>query len=172
MNAITVPDESVLFGTSIEPETNRRLQLAVSTRHHNRFLAEQMLWEARAEDPGCLPVYFALYKFYANVKRLADAERAARLALAMAAWQGGFPADWTALGASASRFDPYASEAGRYYLHSLKALAFVRLRRGATAEAGEILLHLQRLDPEDRSGASVIRALAESCGANLERPSP
>jgi hypothetical protein len=55
----------------------------------------------------------------------------------------------------------YANEISLFYLYTLKALAFVKLRLHQDAEAHVILTLLQDLDPEDRCGASVIRSLAE-----------
>lgn len=168
MEAVVYFEEPVLFGTSILPATNNRLQYAVAARHRDNSEAENLLWEARAEDPTCLPVYFALYKFYANSKKLDRAERAARLALAESARQAGTPADWEKL--DASRHKLYASEAGLFYLFSLKALGFIKLRRQHFEEAGVILSHLTRLDPEDRCGGSVVRGLAESVGVEILEP--
>lgn len=164
MNAVTTFEDSVLFGASVLPATNSRLQYAVAARHRDASEAENVLWEARAEDPTCLPVYFALYKFYANSKKLDRAERAARLALAESARQAGMLADWEKLSQDPRRYNLYASEAGLFYLFSLKALAFIKLRRRHLEDAGRILGHLARLDPEDRSGGSVVRGLAESVG--------
>jgi hypothetical protein len=162
MNAVLFAEERVSFGPGIPREVNRRLQMAVEARHRSRFEAERLLWEARAEDPACLPVYFALYKFYANARKFEAAERAAYLGLGEAARQGGFPADWTALSQQPEAWRLYDRAAGLFYLFSLKALSFIKLRQGHHLEAANLLRHLQRLDPEDRSGGSVIRALAES----------
>ena len=168
MNAIAYFDEPVLFGTSVLPATNNRLQYAVAARHRDNSEAENILWEARAEDPTCLPVYFALYKFYANCKKLDRAELAARLALAESARQAGTPAAWEKL--NPGRHKLYASEAGLFYLFSLKALGFIKLRRRHWEEAGVILSHLARLDPEDRCGGSVVCGLAESVGIEILEP--
>lgn len=162
--------EPMVFGVAVDPDTSRRLQHAVMTRRRSRCEAERLLWEARAEDPACLPIYFALYNFYANARRLSDAVRASRLAIVEAARQGGFPSDWEKLNLGPSggqQVDLYASEAGLYYLLSLKALAYIKLRQKQTAAATAILKHLMRLDREDRSGGSVIRALAESVSPTL-----
>ena len=160
----------MLFGSSILPATNSRLQYAVAARHRDNSVAENVLWEARSEDPTCLPVYFALYKFYANSNKLGRAERAARLALAESSRQAGVPADWERLSQEPRRWNLYASEAGLFYLFSLKALGFIKLRRQQWGEAGAILDHLARLDPEDRSGGSVVQSLAESVGVALLEP--
>lgn len=158
MSTVAVLDETVSFGPAVAPEINLRLQMAVQARTRDPQEAERLLWEAQRKDPACLPVYFAMYKFYANAKRFEEAQNAARLALAEAARQAGFSADWAAL-----TDEPlYESEAGLFYLFSLKALSFITLRRGSKDEATTLLAHLHRLDPEDRSGGSVIRALAES----------
>lgn len=168
MNAVSYFDEPVLFGPHVSSATNGRLQYAVAARHRDNSEAENVLWEARAEDPTCLPVYFALYKFYANSKKLDRAERAARLALAESSRQAGISAGWDKLDPVRDRL--YASEAGLFYLFSLKALGFIKLRRQHFEEAGEILQHLARLDPEDRCGGSVVRGLAESVGIEFVEP--
>jgi len=160
MSAVAFPEERVMFGPGVPPAVNRHLQNAVAARTRNRYEAERLLWEARAEDPSYLPVYFALYKFYATSKKLVAAERAALLALAEAARRGGFSSDWATLSLPPQSL--YDTEAGLFYLFSLKALSFIKLRQGYQSEAADLLFHLQRLDPEDRSGGSVIRALAQS----------
>jgi hypothetical protein len=164
MNAVAYFDEPVFFGKSVLPATNSRLQYAVAARHRDNTEAENVLWEARAEDPTCLPVYFALYKFYANSKKLDRAERAARLAIAEAARQAGISSDWQKVADGRAL---YASEAGLFYLFSLKALGFIKLRRGRLQEAGAVLRHLARLDPDDMSGGSVVMGLAESVGVDV-----
>ncbi len=160
-------EDAIVFGTQLMPATNSRLQYSVAARHHDNSEAENILWQARAEDPTCLPVYFALYKFYFNCKRLDRAERAARLALAESARQAGLLADWEKLSRDPRGRELYGSEAGLFYLFSLKALAFIKLRRRHLDEARAILDSLSLLDPEDRSGGSVIRSLAISVGVEL-----
>jgi hypothetical protein len=86
--------------------------------------------EAYALDPECLPVYFARYKFFFYKSRLADAEQVARQALETAALQAGFPTDWNVLEPDSADWADFRGPA-HFYLFSLKALAFIRLRRGA-----------------------------------------
>ena len=124
--------------------------------------AERLFLEAQREDPECLPAFFALYKFYFNTVQFEKAEDTARRALAEAARQGGFTADWTQLGRSVLRES--ASRAGddpaHFFCFTLMALAFITLRQGYTADAKAILAKLDELDPEDTVGGSVIRTLA------------
>jgi len=146
------------FGGTAPPEIDRRLRDAA---YVDATRAESLLLDAQRLDPECLPVYFALYKFYFYRSRLADAERTALRALETAARQGGFGADWKTLMPDAADWADACSPA-HFYLFSLKALAFIRLRSGATQEARAILTKLAELDPHDMVGGSVIRSLASA----------
>jgi len=158
-------EESVSFGGGLPEFAERRLQEAVSLRISHPDKAEALLLEARERAGHCFPTHFALYKFYANRKELAKAEAAARAALVEAARQGGFTPDWRALPATSAGGALYASEPALFYLFSLKALAFISLRRTKLEQSVEILDVLSVLDPEDRVGASVTRSLLESVAA-------
>jgi len=124
-------------------------------------LAETLLWQAQREAPESLPVYFSLYKFYFYKGNLEQAEVAARMALLAAAVKGGFNADWRSLQVDSADWRDYAA-AAHFYLFSLKALAFIRLRLGDTAESSAILSKMLELDPDDSVGASVIRSISSS----------
>lgn len=123
-------------------------------------LAETLLWQAQRMDADALPVYFSLYKFYFYKRDLENAELSARLALVVAARAGGFAADWQVLLPDSTDWSDYASPA-HFYLFTMKALAFIRLRRGDADESSRILAKLAELDPRDSVGASVIRSIAE-----------
>jgi len=110
----------------------------------NTERAEFLLCTAQALAPECLPVYFALYKFYFYKRMLPQAEEVALHALEIAARQGGFSPDW-------ARLDAHSTD---------KALAFIRLRLGRSEDSHALLAKLQELDPLDTVGASVIRDLA------------
>jgi hypothetical protein len=158
-----VQEATLRFGGIAPPEIDRRLRDAAAA-YADTARAEGLLHEAQALDPDCLPVYFALYKFYFYKSRLADAERGARAALATAARLGRFPADWATLTPAAADWADVRGPA-HFYLFSLKALAFIRLRRGAGDEARALLAKLAELDPRDSVGASVIGALVAGSGA-------
>jgi hypothetical protein len=121
--------------------------------------AEFLMWTALKADPQCLGSYFSLYKFYFYKRMLTEAEGVARLALETAAGQGGFDPDWTRLDASSSDWRRVDAPQ-HFYLFTLKALAFIRLRLGYAEESRALLAKLQELDPLDTVGASVIRDLA------------
>ncbi len=146
------------FTAEAAPEVTALLAEAAAA-HGDGARAETLLKAARHADPQCLTVYFALYKFYFYRGRLLEAERAALDGLAEAAAQGSFADDWNHLQAGSTDWTQ-ATGPARFYLFSLKALAFIRLRSGRTAEATAILARLAELDPTDQVGGSVIRSLA------------
>ncbi len=129
--------------------------------YSNTSDAESKLLEAKQRAPGSLAVYFSLYKLYFYKKRLVDAERIAREALIESASQGGFPPAWEDLLPESA---DWSAEAAHFYLFSLKALAFMRLRQWDKLECERILDKLKVLDYGDSVGSSVIREIAQ--GAN------
>lgn len=162
MAGVAFLEERVLFSPDVPEAVNKLLQMAVAASHADKPLAEKYFQQAQQLDPACLQTYFALYKFYFYQGRLAEAEREALAALAESARQGGFPADYRQLAAEAEQWDMYASDVCLFYLYSLKALGFIRLRRQLEDEARLVLAVLRQLDPLDRSGGSVIMHLAEA----------
>ncbi len=128
-------------------------------KRHERI--ESLLLDALERDAECLPAYFALYKFYFYSRRLTDAERVVLSALEAAARQARMPADWSLLSPESAEWHDTAGPA-HFYLFSLKALAFIRLRLGRRGEASALLEKLAELDSCDSVGASVIRSLASA----------
>lgn len=126
--------------------------------------AEYLLWRAQVAEPDCLHVYFTLYKFYFNHKRLGDAERATYLALDAAARLANIAADWRMQAISACDWSK-ANSPQHFYLFSLKALAFIRLRQLRADDAALILAKLREIDPADSVGHSVIDAYAMGAAA-------
>jgi len=149
-----IPEHSP-FAREVPPVIAKLLQDAAYAQTHH---AEAILWSAQVIDPGCLPVYFSLYKFYFYKGHLEMAERVARQALTVAARHGAFDPDWRNVNlASADWSDRFGPQ--HFYLFSLKALAFICLRSKRVEESREILDKLAEIDPEDSVGAGVIRDL-------------
>lgn len=153
------------FGGAVRGAVRESLENAAACYGKDPDAAARWLDRAAAADPDALAIYFARYKLHFYQNHLAEAEAAARAGLAAAAAQGGFAADWRELGRASA---PWAPAAGpqRFYLFSLKALAFIRLRRGAAPESGALLAKLAELDPGDQVGAEVIRALHRGVAAD------
>lgn len=160
MNSVSFIQERVLFSPDIPSAVNQLLQAAVAARSVDQVLAENLFLQAQKQDSHCLKTYFALYKFYFFQKRLDDAERIVFAGLEESARQGAFPNDIGQLVQCRHKWNLYAREVTLFYLYTLKALAFIKLRQGYASDAQEVLTHLQQLDPEDQSGASVITDLA------------
>jgi hypothetical protein len=151
-----------LFGGETSASIASLLERAMDS-YADTQLAETLLRQALREAPDALPVYFSLYKFYFYKGNLEEAELVTRMALLAAAVQGGFNADWRSLQADSADWQDYAAPS-HFYLFSLKALAFIRLRRRDAAESSAMLAKLAEIDPGDSVGASVIRSIMEGVG--------
>ena len=149
---------SLAIGFATPPIIEDMLRQAMNSYADTRQ-AEFLIWTALKADPECLGSYFSLYKFYFYKRMLSEAEEVALLALDAAAKQGGFSADWTRLDAGSADWRRVDAPQ-HFYLFTLKALAFMRLRLGRPAESHALLDKLAELDPLDSVGASVIRELA------------
>lgn len=139
--------------------TNALLQEGVLAYRRDPQRALDLFERALAEAPAQLPVYFCLYKIHAYQGRLDEALKSAQLGLAEAARQARWPSDWRLW----RRPDEAQEAPTRFALYTLKALAFIRLKRDERAEAAEILAALRMLDPGGHVGWPVIAALAEGC---------
>jgi tetratricopeptide (TPR) repeat protein len=160
LSTVRAIEDRVYFARDIKPEVNACLQQAVACA--NDFeRARALLHQAKEMDPDQLEVYTALYKFYFYRGYLDEAEMVTGESLARAAQQGGFDPDYTVLTPSSTDWQQQDG-AARAYLYSLKALAFIRLRKDDRAGALAVLDKLQELDPEDQVGGSVIVELAEA----------
>ncbi len=114
----------------------------------------------QAADP--LPLYRVVTKFYNRQRRFEQAQDFARKALAEAGRQCGLPDDpetWRR-----DHLPAWDTALASHALLSLKAMAFIALRREDQALAARYLAVLTALDIEDGSGASVVSAMADSLG--------
>jgi hypothetical protein len=146
------------YASEVPPEVGGLLEEAMGV-YHDTARAEALLLKARNEAPEALAVYFSLYKFYFYKGRLADAEATVRAALATAARQAGFPDVHETLTPDTTDWTRHDSPQ-HFYLFSLKALAFIRLRQGDVRGCEGILDKLKELDSADTVGGTVIGALA------------
>jgi tetratricopeptide (TPR) repeat protein len=138
--------------------------LSAAALTHDWREAESLLLRAMNAEPDCLHVYYTLYKLYATRNRLGDAEKTALMALDVAARQANISAEWSDLTKDACDWAKVNSPQ-HFYLFSLKALAFIRLRQQRVEDAKCILAKLHEIDPNDSVGASVIEAYADGVPA-------
>lgn len=157
MNLFTGEASDEYFGSDAPPAVRRLLEQAAQASAAGR---EALLWTAQASAPDCLAVYYLLYKFHAQQRDFELAERAARKGLAAAARQAGLPEDWSA--PLPAGVDFTATGPARFWLFTLKALAFISLRSGRKDEAQRLLERIQAVDPLHSVGGEVIEALLRS----------
>lgn len=157
-------EQRVEFGCNIQPEINDCLQQAVAcaedferARDH-LYRAREL---ARNMQQDQLEVYIALYKFCFYRGHLDEAEQVVLEALQESARRGGFAEDWNQLDETSADWTQQQGPA-RVYLYSMKALAFILLRKKRHAEAKRVLEKLAALDTLDLVGGSVIMVLSEA----------
>lgn len=138
------------------PGVNEILQQGVALHRHDRAAAAARFRDALAVDPTALATWFCLYKIHTYAGDLDAALDAAHGGLRQAALRANLAPDWTLW----RRDEIVAEGPGRFALYTLKALAFIRLRRGEPEDAANVLARLADLDPDDTVGGSVVAALA------------
>lgn len=147
-------DDAVDFG-DVSDDVNEILQRGVALNRHDRTAADAAFREALALDPRQLPTYFCLYKIHTYSGNLDAARDIAEAGLREAARQANLSPDWRLWDpAEISLVGP-----GRFALYTLKALAFIHLRRGERDISRTLLDGLAHLDPTDAVGSSVVDAI-------------
>lgn len=155
MNLFTGEAADEFFGGEVPPPVRELLHRAAEAAPVQRGA---LLWTAQALAPGCLATYYALYKFHAGRREFELAERAAWRGLQEAAAQAGLPADWQAAPAPLPP-ETSGSSAGRFWLFTLKALAFIHLRSERPDTAQALLARLEACAPGARTGSDVTAVL-------------
>jgi len=163
MNLFTGDSADDFFGGEVPPSVRGLLHQAAKAPRSD---VGPLLWTAQAIEPRCLATYYALYKHHAGRREFADAERAASRGLAEAALQAGLPIDWRVV--QLTQFDALPADAAipaRFWLFTLKALAFIALRSGRPADARALLARLEALDPQASVGNEVTSLLLQAAEA-------
>jgi hypothetical protein len=165
MNLFTGTTSDEFFGGEVSGPVRNLLHQAAEAPAGERAVP---LWTAQALAPGCLAVYYTLYKHHAGRREFELAERAAWRGLHEAARQGGLAADWRAVTA-APHVDFSQDGPQRFWLFTLKALSFIHLRSERADVARELLAKLHELDPLAQTGSEVTLSLLQA--ADAARPS-
>jgi hypothetical protein len=157
MNLFTGEASDEFFGSDVPANVRALFHQAASAPPAQ---TEALLWTAQACAPECLATYYLLYKFHARHRDFRLAQMAAERGLLEAARQAQLPGDWRdAVAASADFAQPGPA---RFWLFTLKALAFIALRSGRRDDADRLLAKVAALDPQGSVGADVIAALSSS----------
>lgn len=147
-------------------DVNALLQQGVAAYYDDRPAADAVFRRALELGPQCLPVYYCLYKIHTYQRNLEQAKEAAQAGIREAARQANLPPDWHDWHPGDNDWN--ARGATRFALYTLKAQAFIELRREDLAAARALLDRLALLDPADEVGGSVVDAMAR----RLEAASP
>ena len=153
---IPFPEPDAINFGDLPPAINDLLQKGVAAYRSDFSAADALFREALAAAPQELPTYFCLYKIHTYQGNLDEARTAAQSGLKEAARQAGWPEDWRC-------WEPQSGVpdgAGRFALYTLKALAFIHLRRNEHNEAEKMLDALRVLDPTGEVGWPVVAELA------------
>ena len=139
-------------GADLPPEVEALIRRAGLVRDQEAQALE-LLEQARERAPSHPVPLIALYRFHFYGHRLDQARTVAVQALELA--RG-------ALGPGLSERQPDAEAARadaalRFYLFTLKGLAYLNLRQGDVAPARAALTELNRLDPNDEVGAALLQ---------------
>lgn len=139
------------LGDGLAPEAAELVAAAGRLRERpDEALA--LLMRARAVAPGHPVPLIALYRFYFYGHRLAEARAVGEDALAIVRAVLGADFGVEPPSRDAVRYDA----AVRFYLFTVKGLAYLHMRLGELEPARSLLGELQRLDPEDCVGGAVL----------------
>ena len=161
MNLFTGNASDEFFGGEVPAPVRELLHQAAEAAAGERAA---LLWTAQALAPACLAIYYALYKHHAGRREFELAERAAWRGLQEAARLGGLAEDWRAV-APAPHIDFSQDGPQRFWLFTLKALAFIHLRSERPEVARELLAKLHELDPLAQTGSEVTATLLQAADA-------
>ena len=159
MNLLSGESSNSFFGGEVPPAVSRLLDQIHGAPARE---TEALLWTAQATAPDCLAVYYLLYKFHAGRREFELAERAACSGLAVAARQAGLAEDWRDVPAGSVDFSRPGP--ARFWLFTLKALAFIKLRQGEVALANALIGKIEALHPNGGLGDDVVAALLAGLG--------
>ncbi len=140
---------------SLPAEALELLQRGMALHRSDPAAAELLFGIARSQAPCSLPLYRALVKFYNRECQFDAAYDMAALGMREAARLGQLPPDWRDW-----TLAMLSGQEASFALLTLKAMAFIELRRGNTPASVEILEQLRVLDPSDGIGSSVVASLA------------
>jgi hypothetical protein len=148
--------DTINFG-DLPEEIDTLLQQGVAAYRTDPAAADRLFRQALTAEPTELPIYFCLYKIHTYRGNLDEAQSIAERGLDEAARQAGWDIDWRNWRPQV----PLPEGPGRFALYTLKALAFIQLRKDNARDARELLGALRQLDPTGAVGWPVVAALAD-----------
>jgi hypothetical protein len=154
-----------LLGRGLPADAEAELRLA-GLAYQSDEEAERHLFRAKALAPDHPAVLIGFYRFYFYKSRLEDALVIARLCLLKAARDNALDPDWRRVAVEDADFGSYDAVLPRFYLFTLKAYAYLKLRLGHLEEGRDAALKTVALDPTDKVGAKVLLDVLERSGVS------
>lgn len=148
------------MGALIPADAERQMRLAGGA-YHDPDVAEHHLREALRLAPDHTEVLIGLYRFYFYQGRLNDALEVASICLEHAARLNALDGDWRTVRRANAAFSSYEAALPRFYLFTLKAWAYLKMRLGDLADGRAAVDKLLELDPDDKVGARVLLDVLE-----------
>lgn len=164
-------DEAILAGALLGeglPEAAEWHLAEAGLAYHQDDVAEHHLREALAAAPAHAAVLIGLYRFYFYKGRLAEALEVAEICLTKAARDNTLAADWRKVKPNDAMFSSFEAMLPRFYLFTLKAYAYLKMRLGDFAEGRDAVMKLLELDPSDKLGARVLLGVLDGMGCGEE----
>ena len=144
-----------LLGRDLPADAEAELRLA-GLAYLTDEEAERHLFRAKVLAPDHPAVLIGFYRFYFYKSRLEDALVIARTCLLKAARDNALDPDWRRVAAEDADFGSYDAVLPRFYLFTLKAYAYLKLRLGHLDEGRDAASKVVALDPTDKVGAKVL----------------
>jgi len=142
-------------GETLPPAAELCLKLAAAS-YGDDLEAERYLHQALALAPQHAAVYIAFYRFHFYRNRVRQALPYAELCLGLAARELNLNHDWRQVEREDASFGDFAAFSPRFFLFSLKAYGYLKLRLGELEEGRLAVEKVTQLDPADRVGAAVL----------------
>lgn len=155
--------ERSCLGETLPVAAENRLLLAAAN-YANDEAAERHLQQALELAPRHPAVYIAFYRFHFYHSRARQALPYAEKCLDYASRELGLDPDWRGVRRQDASFDDYAAYGPRFFLFSLKACGYLRMRLGELEPGRMALEKVRELDPADRVGASVLLDVLQRMG--------
>jgi tetratricopeptide (TPR) repeat protein len=165
MTVSLLEQDKINFG-ELPGDVDALLQQGVAAYRRDPERADQLFRQALAAAPTLLPIYFCLYKIHTYQGNLDEAQGFAECAVREAADQAGWDSDWRKWRPEQASLEG----AGRFALYTLKALAFIHLKKNDLPRARRLLRTLKQLDPTGSVGWPVIAALADGIEVGTNAP--
>jgi len=148
---------------TLPPAADQCLQLAARS-YGNDVEAEKYLHRALALAPEHAAVYIAFYRYHFYRSRVRQSLPYAELCVSLAARDLGLNQDWREVKREDADFGNFAAAGPRFFLFSLKAYGYLKMRLGDLDEGRLAVEKVMQLDPADRVGGSVLLGVLNRLG--------